>query len=466
MIDGGALWAWALPMTGWLCGLLALGWLADVALGARIRPAWRVALYAPAALRLLLPLDVSTPLGVSLPLPELSWAPQAPWVVGVWGAGALGLAVHRLLGWRRLSRLLADAWPVDAHQGVRVLHHPTAGPFCAGLVRPRIVLPAGLDPALRPAVLAHERMHVRRGDLWVAEALAWTRVVLWPMAPVWLLTRRIEHLLEQATDDAVTRGRDFRPYARALVQVAAAPAWGPALAASGGLRERIHALRERRHLPKLAQSALLLALGGVLLAAATRSSDARVTAPQDTLGAAVLFAEVPTHALSALPFDEPLCQGADPFQDGGSLRFLTADEVGPFVRSLGERGAQATGGSTVLLRTGHKAAVASPAGLLGDPGDVVRVSLLGEDERLNIGIELSRLRLGELGLVEQTSVPLDDVAMVAMVLPADPDMAGVQRLVLVYVQREGDLAFALTHALPWQDELAITPVVLGESERW
>jgi hypothetical protein len=453
-------------MTGWLCGLLALGWLADVALGARIRPAWRVALYAPAGVRLVLPLDVTTPLGVALPLPELAWAPAAPWVVGVWGAGALLLAAHRTLGWLRLRAVLAHATPQPRFEGVGVLTHPTAGPFCAGLLRPRIVLPANLDPALAPAVLAHERMHIRRADPWVAEALAWTRVVLWPLLPIWGMTRRIEHLLEQATDDAVTRGQDFRPYARALVRVAATPAWGPALAASGGLRQRIHALRERRHLPKLAQTALLLALGGVLLAAATRPSDAQVEAPVDTLGAAVLFAEVPADALAGLSFDEPLCQSAESFNDGGSLRFLTQAEVQPFVRSLGDVGAQATGGSTVLLRTGHKAAVASPAGLLGDPGDVVRVSLLGEDERLNIGIELSRLRLGELGLVEQTSVPLDDVAMVAMVLPADPDMAGVQRLVLVYVQREGDLAFALTHALPWQDELAVTPVVLGESERW
>ena len=162
-------------------------------------------------------------------------------------------------------------------------------------------------------------------------------------------------------------------------------------------------------------------------------------------------------------FATPLCEGAQDWEDGGQLRLLTAEEAQPFVDELRMAGAAATGANTLLLQEGIKTAVVSPPGVLGDLGDTVRVSLLEQEEQLRVGIELTHLSDGRMGLVEQTALPLQDVAMAALVLPADPKLPGLRRLVLVYASEHAD---SLSTALPWQDRLGVTPVSLGESELW
>lgn len=475
-----ALWAqaalsWAAAMFAWTTLLLALGLLADLALGAKVRPAWRMLFYAPVALRLLIPLHWQNPLALAPQewVIQASALPPAPqrwaWLaVAIWLAGSLLLGIRRAAAWRRMHAMIAQAEPLRTLGRVPVMEHPSAGPLVTGLWRPVILLPTGLGRAQMDVVLAHESMHLRRRDPWLAELLSLTLILLWPLAPLWAVSRRLHQLMELATDDAVTRREDPRAYAQALIAVASlpqGPSGMPALGASGGLRERIEALRDRKHLPALAQTGLVLALSAVALSAAARPPS---DAPPPSLftnntGVAVLFAELPEEALRQVEFATPLCEGAQDWEDGGQLRLLTAEEAQPFVDELRMAGASATGANTLLLQEGIKTAVVSPPGVLGDLGDTVRVSLLEQEEQLRVGIELTHLSDGRMGLVEQTALPLQDVAMAALVLPADPKLPGLRRLVLVYASEHAD---SLSTALPWQDRLGVTPVSLGESELW
>lgn len=467
--------SWGAAMFAWSALLLALGLLADLALGAKVKPAWRMLFYAPVALRLALPLHWQTPLALAPKewVVQASAVPPAPanwaWLaLSVWVAGAVWLLLRRAVAWGQMRRLLQDSAPRGQHQGVPVYAHPSAGPLVSGLWRPVIVVPGDLDGAQMDEVLAHEAMHLRRKDPWLAEILALSLALLWPLAPLWAVQRRLHQLMELATDDAVTQERDPVAYAQALIAVASvpsAPLGVPALGASGGLRERIEALRDRKHLPALAQTGLVVALSAVALSAAARPPSAAPPASpfNDNTGVAVLFAELPEEALREVEFAAPLCRGAQDWEDGGQLRLLTADEAPTFVEELRLAGASATGANTLLLQEGIKTAVVSPPGVLGDLGDTVRVSLLEQAEQLRVGVELTHLSDARMGLVEQTALPLQDVSMAALVLPADPKLPGLRRLVLVYASDDAD---SLSTALPWQDQLGVTPVSLGESELW
>lgn len=162
------------------------------------------------------------------------------WLLGAaTGALLLGLrqrAFVRSLG--VLHRVQDDGW---------VSARSDAGPMLVGLLRPRIVLPA--DYAARyseqelAAVLAHERLHRRRGDLWWNALGAALRCLFW-FHPLAAATQR-RYLADQelACDSAVLRSRVHAPqtYANALLktQAGAGVPFGCAMQSASPLRERI-----------------------------------------------------------------------------------------------------------------------------------------------------------------------------------------------------------------------------------
>ena len=79
----------------------------------------------------------------------------------VWLAGCIVLLLYGLVSCIRLRRRVAFA--VLLEKGVYVCDGLRT-PFVFGLFRPQIYLPAGLEPADLPYVLAHERAHIRYGD--------------------------------------------------------------------------------------------------------------------------------------------------------------------------------------------------------------------------------------------------------------------------------------------------------------
>lgn len=207
--------------------------------------------------------------------PQLAMLLVCAWLAGA-GAGALLLCLKqraflRALG--ALRRVDEDSW-IAARTG--------AGPMLVGLLRPRIVLPA--DYATRytaqeqAAVLAHERMHRRRGDLWWNALCAALRCVFWfhPLASG--AQRAFLADQELACDSAVLRSRAHAPhtYAEALLktQTGTAAPLGCAMGAASPLRERILNLGRRGSPPRVRVLAALLlaafaAAGGHLAWAAS-----------------------------------------------------------------------------------------------------------------------------------------------------------------------------------------------------
>jgi tetratricopeptide (TPR) repeat protein len=105
-----------------------------------------------------------------------------------------------------------------------------------------------LPPAQLRAVLLHELLHLRRGDVWVNCAQALLQIVYWWHPLLWFANARIRRVREEAVDDAVmlALNKDAEAYAPTLLEVAKLALHRP-LASLGlvGILESRSALRQR-----------------------------------------------------------------------------------------------------------------------------------------------------------------------------------------------------------------------------
>ncbi len=118
-------------------------------------------------------------------------------------------------------------------------------PFAAGVLRPVVYLPAGLEEAARDLILEHERVHIRRLDIPV-KMLAWAVTCIYWFHPlVWLSFFLMERDMELSCDEAVLRraGEDKKKaYARALLSISrdhAGQMYVPIAFGEKGVKERI-----------------------------------------------------------------------------------------------------------------------------------------------------------------------------------------------------------------------------------
>jgi beta-lactamase regulating signal transducer with metallopeptidase domain len=301
MIDHLGQWltSWLLPVNLWSAVLLAGALAVDRALATRSRASLRMALYAPIALRVIvpfswsiLPLRVAGGATIFTPVPDLpAFARTAPAVAhgmsvsravaAVYLLVILGLAVRALVRRLWLARALASASPVASVDApCAVLRHESLGPMVAGLLSPRVVLPEGLlQPANRSAlthVLRHETAHIRRRDPWFSAAIEALTILAWPVAPVWIAAWRVRHLIELACDELALAGAgaaERRLYGHTLLDLAEIRLPGShaagALHFGRSLRERIEALASRRHWAYPVQA---VAVGSAAVALAACSS--------------------------------------------------------------------------------------------------------------------------------------------------------------------------------------------------
>ena len=114
-----------------------------------------------------------------------------------------------------------------------LLTHPSVqSPFLAGYRRPAIFLPdtyaADFDADALRAIFVHELAHRdRRDNLWTLAARLLS-ALLWPQPLLWLLARKLEHLSEDACDQAVLAAQcPPRAYADCLLFLAARPPLTP-----------------------------------------------------------------------------------------------------------------------------------------------------------------------------------------------------------------------------------------------
>ncbi len=240
------------------------------------------------------PLDQPAPLAPA-PLPPPPSLSLPAWVLLLAGTVSLILLGWLLLRWRQVIGTSRAALPdaelshrlVEARQlanfpsSVPVkLTSDTMSPAVCGLFRPVILLPQSLADTLSPeqlrAVLLHELMHMRRGDVWVNFAQALLQIVYWWHPLVWLANARLRRVREEAVDEAVMVAlrADAEIYAPTLLAVAKFALQRP-LASLGlvGILESRSALSQRIErlvnfpVPQRAGLGFLAALGIVAFSA-------------------------------------------------------------------------------------------------------------------------------------------------------------------------------------------------------
>lgn len=182
-----------------------------------------------------------------------------------------------------LQRMLKDlSSQLGIKQQVKLLITTcNVGPAVIGLLKPVIVLPDAIVSRrsaddLR-AILAHELIHIRRGDLWLGLLQVCTSAIWWFYPLVWMVNRLMSREVERCCDEEVVGELKCSPrdYARSLLGVLELKSSLEPIPAFPGVKpvevttnrlERIMSLGQgcRRRTPKL-YWAIMLMLAGLAL---------------------------------------------------------------------------------------------------------------------------------------------------------------------------------------------------------
>jgi beta-lactamase regulating signal transducer with metallopeptidase domain len=289
----------AAPMLWQSSVLIGLLFVLDLLLRRKVRPAVRYVLWLVVLVKLLLPpslafptspgwwlrpakvvatkprstavvvtygADVSpapraafTPVFVAPPRPRLT---PAAWAFVGMVAVSLGMLAWMLVRWYQVARdarraaiapaQLSELLPKQQRPArIRLTERPQSPAVC-GLFLPVVLLPRSLAEHLQPAqlraVLLHELLHLRRGDVWVNCAQSLLQIVYWWHPLLWFANARIRRVREEAVDDAVmlALNDDADAYAPTLLEVAKLALRRP-LASLGlvGILESRSSLRQR-----------------------------------------------------------------------------------------------------------------------------------------------------------------------------------------------------------------------------
>ena len=212
--------------------------------------------------------------GAFLGMLHPAWRGTRPWVVSIWLAGSMAVAVaqaRRILRFRRRLYhatpaprwLTAEAERIGRRLCVRIpairvvdgLRTPLL--WCLG--RPVLLVPGDLFESLEAdrwrGILAHELAHLRRGDPWVRRLELVAGLVWWWNPLYWLAVHRLDFEAELACDAWVLWAlpNDRLGYAESLVRICAslslarspAPALGVAGTGRSFERRLMMILRDR-----------------------------------------------------------------------------------------------------------------------------------------------------------------------------------------------------------------------------
>lgn len=194
-------------------------------------------------------------------------------VIAIWAGGALLVACVWLVRWRRVARAAraSVAIDVDAPVAVRETKEPLE-PGVFGIVRPVLLLPAGLPARLHPeqlrAVLAHELCHVRRRDNLTAALHMAVQSIFWFHPLVWWIGKKLVEERELACDESVLElGSQPEVYANGILSVCRFYLESPVACVSGvggaDLKKRVRLILEGSRSRRLSRGwRLALASGG------------------------------------------------------------------------------------------------------------------------------------------------------------------------------------------------------------
>jgi type II secretory pathway component GspD/PulD (secretin) len=203
------------------------------------------------------------------------------------------------------------------------------------LFRPVILLPRPLAEQLPPAqlraVLLHELIHIRRGDVWVNCAQALLQIVYWWHPLLWLANARIRRVREEAVDDAVmlALNEDAETYAPTLLEVAKLALHRPLaslglvgiLESRSSLRQRIERLMDFRPPRKagLTLASVLAVLGVAALAVPMGEAPAPTEVPQSAASDPATRSSVPQASTNASLLLDQIIKIKTLVQDGKLL---------------------------------------------------------------------------------------------------------------------------------------------------
>jgi TonB family protein len=214
-------------------------------------------------------------------------------LTAIWAGGATAAAI--LFAWRqaRFVRSLGRLEPLAGAPGVLRGQHLGSGPFVLGSLRPRIITPADFetrfDGDARRLILAHEGVHLARGDAAINGLVAVIQCLAWFNPLVHLAASRLRVDQEIACDAAVVARHPAarRLYAETLLGAALTPLSAPFgchWPAAGA-----HSLKERLTMLNLVPVSPLrrklgLALAGVIALAGASAVWAASPAPPLVIG--------------------------------------------------------------------------------------------------------------------------------------------------------------------------------------
>lgn len=235
------------------------------------------AVITPAAVPAVIP-------AASMPVPE----PVRLWPslgIVLWLCGMTVMLVLGIIRYIRMKRGLADAAALEkgvfATDRIRV-------PFILGLLPPRVYVPAGLGEEERTYVLAHERVHIHRGDHWVKLLAYFMLAVHWFNPAVWAAFFLMSRDMEMSCDERVLRdlGGQAKAYSSTLLRFAEGrqfPAPAPLGFGESDVKSRIkNALRWKKPKLWITLAATVLCIAAVAACTADpkepKETDMQVTA--------------------------------------------------------------------------------------------------------------------------------------------------------------------------------------------
>lgn len=222
---------------------------------------------------------------------EPAGAAAFPWetvALSVWIGVGLVLAARYALAFARTRRAVRCAAPLERDDPRYALLPRCArlregamdgAPLTFGAARPTVVLSPGLSGAALDCVLAHEGIHARRRDNLWHYAMAAALVLYWWNPAVWLMARLLRRDIELACDRAAVKklGAERRAeYAETLVNLATAGA-EPAFCQTFGRKaaeERILSVMKFKKTTVLGVVLSLMLVAGVTVAFASGPKEA------------------------------------------------------------------------------------------------------------------------------------------------------------------------------------------------
>lgn len=197
--------------------------------------------------------------------------------LAVWLAGVAAVLGYNLYGMFRIHKRIQNAGLLE--EGV-YLCPGLETPFAMGLPRPRIYLPAGLDPDKQEYILCHERIHLGRRDYLVKGTAFLLTAFYWYNPLVWVAFGMLERDMEMTCDEAVvwSMGNDIRrAYSQSLLDFAVGGKRGmtvPLAFGGNGVKQRVrNVLKGKRGGMRGVLAGILVLTIAIILVFTTRSRE-------------------------------------------------------------------------------------------------------------------------------------------------------------------------------------------------